>query len=217
VLGTHPRAVGYAVLVATALTLVNITYFNFWPTYLQTVLGYSASTSLLASLISIAGAMAFMPAWGYVADRYGWSRMLRWAGLATAATTVLLLVVLPVLPPGSGLAVWIHLPAALSAGGIAAAAPGMISVIFPTEVRQTGFSMPYNIVVAVLGGFLNLILVWLVASVGLGAPMYVVLVACGLTIVASVAVLHVRTYLGTGARPARAADADRTGLEGVVS
>jgi MFS family permease len=224
VLDKHRPAVGFAVLLVVALTLVNITYFNFWPTYLQTVLGYSSTTSLAASLISIAGAMAAMPAWGYVADRYGWSRMLLWAGLSTAATTVLLLVVLPALPPGSGLAAWVQLPAALSAGGIAASAPGLVSAIFPTEVRQTGFSLPYNLVVAVLGGFLNLILVWLVASVGLGAPMYVVLVACGLTIVAAFVVLRVPIHLGRGARPthgfSKAGDpaaTGRPGLEGAMS
>jgi len=27
-----------------------------------------------------------------------------------------------------------------------------VPVIFPTEVRQTGFSVPYNIVIALLGG-----------------------------------------------------------------
>jgi MFS family permease len=224
VLGRHRRAVVFAVLLVVALTLVNVTYFNFWPTYLQTVLGYSSTTALAASLISIAGAMASMPAWGYVADRFGWSPMLLWAGLSTAATTAVLLVVLPTLPPGSGLAVWVQLPAALSAGGIAASAPGLVSAIFPTEVRQTGFSLPYNLVVALLGGFLNLILVWLVASVGTGAPMYVVLVACGLTIVAALVVLRVPIHLGRGARPAGGfpkaddpAAAGRPGLEGVVS
>lgn len=202
VLRGHRRSVLFAVLLVVALTLVNITYFNFWAIYLQTALGYPPATALVAGLISIAGAMAGMPAWGYVADRYGWSRMLFWAGLSTAGTTLLLLAVVPTLPAGSGLAVWIQLPAALAAGGIAAAVPGMVSVVFPTEVRQTGYSVPYNIVVAVLGGFLNLILVWLVASVGPGAPMYVVLVACGLTIVAAFAVLRVPVHLGRGARPA---------------
>ncbi|MGW5723669.1 MFS transporter [Amycolatopsis sp. NPDC003865] len=202
VLAHHRRPVLFAVLLAVALTLVNVTYFNYWPTYLQTVLGYSPAASLIASLISIAGAMAAMPGWGYVADRYGWSRVLLWAGLATAVTTTLLLVVLPTLPRGSGLAVWIQLPAALAAAGIPAAVPGLLSAIFPTEVRQTGFSLPYNVVIAVLGGFLNLILVWLVASVGLGAPMYVVLAACGLTVAAAVAVRRIRTYLGRDNHPA---------------
>lgn len=201
VLSKHRPAVLFAVLLVIALTLVNVTYFNFWPTYLQSALHYSSTASLVVSLISIAGAMAAMPAWGYVADRYGWSRMLLWAGLSTAVTTALVLVVVPALPADSGLAGWIQLPAALSAGGIAAAVPGMVSVVFPTEVRQTGYSVPYNVVVALLGGFLNLILVWLVASVGLGAPMYVVLVACGLTIIAAFVVLRVRIYLGRGARP----------------
>ncbi|WP_166459550.1 MFS transporter [Amycolatopsis pithecellobii] len=212
VLAEHRPAVLFAVLVVFALTLVNVTYFNYWPTYLQTTLHYPATTSLAASLVAIAGAMAAMPVWGLVADRYGWRTMLLWAGLSSAATTVLLLVVLPGLPPGSGLAVWIQLPAAMTAGGIAAAVPSLISAIFPTEVRQTGYSVPYNIVVALLGGFLNLILVWLVATVGTGAPMYVVLAACVLTVAAALVVGGIRLYLGRGARPAQEIPV-RAGLE----
>lgn len=201
VLSTHRTQVAFAVIVVVALTLVNITYFNFWPTYLQSALHYPPSTALAASFVAIAGAMAGMPLWGYVADRFGWSRMLLWAGLATAATTVLLLIFLPGLPATSGLAVWILLPVAMAAGGIPAAVPGLVAAIFPTEVRQTGYSVAYNVVVALLGGFLNLILVWLVAGVGNGAPMYVVLLACVLSILAAFAVARIRIYLGRGARP----------------
>jgi MFS family permease len=215
VLGKHRPAVLFAVLVAVAITLVNVTYFNYWPTYLQTALRYPATTALAASLVAIAGAMVAMPVWGLVADRYGWRRMLLWVGCSAAATTVLLLVVVPGLSPGSGLAVWIMLPAAMAAGGVPAAVPGLISAIFPTEVRQTGFSVPYNIVIALLGGFLNLILVWLVATVGTSAPMYVVLVACVLTVAAALAVKGIRVYLGRGAVPsqgfAKPGDPDATG------
>ncbi|WP_431876475.1 MFS transporter [Amycolatopsis sacchari] len=208
VLRNHRPAVLFAVLVAIALTLVNVTYFNYWPTYLQSALGYSATAALAASLLTIAGAMAAMPLWGRFADRYGWRRMLLWAGLSAAATTVLLLVVLPGLPAGSALAVWLQLPAAMTAAGLPAAVPSLVSAIFPTEVRQTGYSVPYNIVIALLGGFLNLILVWLVATVGSGAPMYVVLAACALTVAAALVVGGLRTYLGRGARPERKLEED---------
>ncbi|GAA3533665.1 MFS transporter [Amycolatopsis ultiminotia] len=218
VLGKHRGPVQFAVLVTVALTLVNITYFNFWPTYLQTSLGYTANTALVASLVAIVGAMAAMPLWGLLGDRRGWRTMLFWSGGSTAVTTVLLLVLLPVLPSGSVLAIVIQLPAAMSAGGIAAVVPGLVSAIFPTEVRQTGYSVPYNLVAALLGGFLNLILVWLVASVGIGAPMYVVLFASVLTLVAGFLMIRIRTYLGRGARqfarsgnPENAGDATVTG------
>lgn len=200
VLSRHRPAVLFAVLIVVALTLVNITYFNYWPTYLQTALHYPAATALAASLVAIAGAMVAMPVWGLVADRYGWRRMLLLAGLLSAVTTALLLVVVPTLSPASGIAVWIALPAAMAAGGIAAAVPSLVSAIFPTEVRQTGYSVPYNTVVALLGGFLNLILVWLVATVGSRAPMYVVLVACVLTVAAALVIVRIRVYLGRGAR-----------------
>lgn len=144
VLGKHRAAVWFAVLVSIAITLVNVTYFNYWPTYLQTALHYPATTALAASLVGIAGAMVAMPVWGLVADRYGWRRMLLWVGLSAAVTTVLLLAVVPGLSPRSGLAVWILLPAAMAASGVPAAVPSLLSAIFPTEVRQTGFSLPYN-------------------------------------------------------------------------
>jgi MFS family permease len=203
VLDTHRGPVLFGALFVVAVTLVNITYFNYWPTYLQSALHHPASTALASSLVAIAGAMVAMPAWGYVADRFGWRRMLTWVGLATAATTLLLLVVLPTLPPGSTLAIWIQLPAAMAGGGIPAAVPSLLAAIFPTEVRQTGFSVPYNIVVALLGGFLNLILVGLVAGIGARAPMYVVLLAAAIALLAAVLVVRIRFHLGRGARPAR--------------
>lgn len=198
VLRRHRKPALFAAVMVVALTLTNGTYFTFWPTYLQASVHLPAKTALAASLIAIAGAMASMPVWGLVADRHGWRRSLLWAAVLTALSSVLLLAVLPTLSPGSEIAIWIQLPAALSAGGIVSAVPGLVSAVFPTEVRQTGYSVSYNLVVAILGGVLNLILVGLVASLGVTAPMYVVLVACSLTLLAALMVSRIQLYLGRG-------------------
>jgi MFS family permease len=198
VLRRHGRAVLFGGLLVAALSMVNITYFTFWPTYLQTSLQIPATAALGASLIAIAGAMVSMPFWGWVADRWGWRTELLWGSGLTAATTVLLFLVLPALPAGSATALWIQLPAALAAGAIVSAIPGLVSSIFPTEVRQTGYSVSYNIVVAVLGGLMSLILVGLISALGLTAPMYVVLFACVLTLGAALAVPAVPLHLGRG-------------------
>ncbi|WP_033290676.1 MFS transporter [Amycolatopsis jejuensis] len=203
VLRNHRKPALFAALMVVALTLTNGTYFTYWPTYLQASVHLPAKTALGASLIAIAGAMISMPFWGRVADKYGWRRELLWAAASTAAASLLLLAVLPTLPAGSALAIWIQLPAALAAGGIVSAVPGLVSAIFPTEVRQTGYAVSYNLVVALLGGFLNLILVWLVASFGLSSPMYVVLVACALTLAAALAVVRIPVYLGRGSGAAK--------------
>jgi MFS family permease len=202
VLNAHRAPVLFGALFVVAVSLVNITYFNYWPTYLQSALHYPASTALAASIVMIAGAMAAMPVWGYLADRYGWRPMLTWVGIATAVTAALLLAVLPTLPAESGPAIVVQLLAAMASAGIPAAVPSLLAAIFPTEVRQTGFAVPYNIVVALLGGFLNLILVGLVAGIGARAPMYVVLLSACLVLLSAALVVRIRFYLGRGARPA---------------
>ncbi|WP_236790847.1 MFS transporter [Amycolatopsis sp. GM8] len=211
VVRNHRRPALFAALIVVALTLTNGTYFTFWPTYLQASLHLPATTALIASLIAIAGAMVSMPIWGLIADKYGWRRELLLAAISTALTTLLLLAVLPSLPKGSGLVIWIQLPAALAAGGIVCAVPGLVSAIFPTEIRQTGYSVCYNLVVALLGGFITVILVELVSSLGLAAPMYVVLVACALTLGAALAVSRIPLYLGRGSQPGIATSGDPAG------
>ncbi|GAA1020019.1 MFS transporter [Acrocarpospora pleiomorpha] len=201
VLREHRGPVLFGALLVSVISIVNIALFTFWPTYLQTSLHIPAPAALGASLIAIAGAMASMPFWGWVADRWGWRRELLCGTGLTAAATVVLFLVLPTLPAGSNVVLWIQLPAVLGAGAIVSAVPGLVSSIFPTEVRQTGYSVSYNVVVAVLGGLMSLILVWLIAAFGLTAPMYVILFACVLTLGAALVVPRIPLYLGRGSGP----------------
>lgn len=204
VLRDFRRPLLFSTLVVLPLALANGTYFQFWPTYLQATLGLPANVALSATLISIAVAMLSMPLWGFVADKYGWSVELALAALLTTIATIFLLLAQPMVTQQPSLAFWIQAPAAFAIGGIVAAVPGLVSSSFPTEVRQTGYALTYNVVVAVVGGPFIVMLAWLVATFGPSAPMFVVLAAGGLTFVAAILVRGVRLYLGSNseAQPA---------------
>ncbi|WP_329064140.1 MFS transporter [Amycolatopsis sp. NBC_01480] len=202
VLKNHGGAVLFGALVVSGLAVANIAYITFWPTYLQVSVHLSATEALAASLISVVGALVMMPFWGRVADRHGWRFVLLWAAGVTATGTVLLLAVLPGLPRGSSIALWIGLPAAVGAGAIISVVPGLVSSVFPAEVRQTGYSLSYNLVIAILGGLLTLAMVGLLSALGSGAPMYVGFLACVITVLAAALVSKIPLYLGRGVEQA---------------
>ena len=198
VLRHHRRPTVFAVLIVVALAIANSTYFQFWPTYLQSALQLPASLALLASLLGIAAAMVSMPIWGVVADTYGWRVELASAAVLTAAATGFLVLAVPMVAQNPSAALWVQLPAAFAVGGIVSAVPALVSTVFPTRVRQTGYALSYNVVVALVGGPFNVVMVGLVASLGISAPMYAVLVASALTLVAALLVPNIRFHFGPG-------------------
>lgn len=201
VLRTHRPAVLFGGMIVSTLVIANTTYISFWPTYLQMSLHITATQALGASLISILGALLMMPLWGRVADRHGWHAGLLCAAGMSAFGSVLLLVVLPALPPGSSVVYWIGLPGAIGSGASIAMVPGLVSSLFPAEVRQTGYSLSYNLVIATIGGVLGLIMVGLVSVLGAGTPMYVALLGVLISSLAAFLVTRIPMYLGRGTGP----------------
>ncbi|WP_051792690.1 MFS transporter [Amycolatopsis jejuensis] len=208
----HRRAALFGAAIVSTLVIGNTAYIGFWPTYLQHSLHISPTKALMTSLVSISGALVLMPVWGRVADRFGWRRALLCAAAISAAGSVLLLVVLPGLPAGSSLVYWIGLPGAIGSGASIAMVPGLVSSLYPAEVRQTGYSLSYNLVIASIGGVLGLVMVGLISLLGVGAPMYLALVGVGVSVVAAVVVAKLPLYLGRTAGPRPADDtSSRTG------
>ena len=212
VLRTHPGALLFAALVVAALVISNISYITFWPTYLQLALGFTPGTALLSSLIAISAAGATMPLWGQLADRNGWRYELLSAAGATVLGTALLLAVVPSISPNSSVALWIHIPAAVGTAGIIAVVPGLVSSVFPSGVRQTGYAISYNLVIAVLAGILSPVMIGLIAAIGPRAQMYVALVACAITVLNALVITRLPLYLGGDtARDARTPAASALG------
>lgn len=208
ILRTHAASLIVGFLVVGALTALNVVFFQYWPTYLQVNLGYSADFALTGSLILIVVAMVAMPWWGRFADRYGWSRLYVVGGSASAAASILAFAIVPTLGSNSVAALVLPVPAALSASSLVAAGPGLLASMFPTENRQVGYSIPYNVGAAIFGGLLPLSIAPLIAAMGLRAPLVIALggAVVGLAIAALVGRLplflgHAATRDARSSRP----------------
>lgn len=205
VLREHGRAVAFGFLLLAALSIVNVIFFQYWPTYLQVNLGHSPAMSLGASLLAIVGAMVAIPLWGLFADRFGWRTHLLVGGTASTVVSVAVFLALPAIPADSPVILVACLPAAVGVAAIVAAVPGLLSSLFPTAIRQSGYAVPYNVGVAVFGGLLPLVIAPLIAVAGLSAPLLIVLAACVIAFVSAFLVTRLPLYLG---RTGSAVDAE---------
>ncbi|MGP3533692.1 MFS transporter [Microbacterium sp. RD1] len=199
VLREHPGAVAFGFLLLAALSIINVIFFQYWPTYLQVNLGHSAGVALGSSLLAIAGAMIALPLWGKFSDRFGWRSLFAVGGVVATVTSVVLFLTLPLIPADSPLLLVASVPAAVGVASFVAVVPGLLSSLFPTAVRQIGYSIPYNVGVAIFGGVLPLSLAPLIAVGGTSAPLLIVLAACAISFLSAFIVTRVRLYLGAGA------------------
>ena len=161
-------------LFALALTFVFATtpgiYFQWLPTYLIGLQHMPADAVFRANAIGVAAFVVAMPAWGALRERLGWSRLLLLTGVLNAGSTFWFFHALPSLA-GAELAMAVALVGVLCAIPHSLIA-GLISALFPTAVRQSGFALPYSLGTAIISGLTPLTTAWLVRSYGLGAPIY---------------------------------------------
>ena len=81
-------------------------------------------------------------------------------------------------------------------GSVVALVPGLLSALFPTHVRQSGYAVPYNVGAALFAGFTPLLLAWMVRAYGGAAAMYLVAATAFVTAVLAFKVRQMRRYLG---------------------
>jgi len=196
ILRNFTPAVVFGFFIVGMQSAINVVFFQYWPTYLQVNLGHSANISLAASLAAIVTAMAAMPWWGKVADRYGWPRLFVVGGAVAAITSIGVFAVLPILEKNSAVVIFLSIPVGLAASSLVAVAPGLLSSLFPTEIRQSGYAIPYNVGVAVFAGLLPLSIAPQIASFGVRAPLVIVLAGCLVAFAAAVLVTRIPLYLG---------------------
>ena len=75
--------------------------------------------------------------------------------------------------------------------------PGLLASLFPTDVRQTGYSLPYNFGSAFLSGPGPLVLAWSARNLSPMAPLGFFLVACAASLCGAVLITRVPRHLGT--------------------
>ena len=143
-------------------------YFQWLPTYLIGLRHMPADSVFWANAVGVAAFVASMPAWGLLRERFGWRNLLVLAGVLNAGSAFWFFQTLPSLS-GAELMAAIALVGALS-GIPHSLIAGLISALFPTAVRQSGYALPYSLGTAIISGLTPLTTAWLVRGYGLGAP-----------------------------------------------
>lgn len=170
-------------------------YFQFMPTYLATQYHLPRVMVLTANMWAALCYAVSMPIWGWYADVVGWGKAMATGAALGAMATLYFYASLPAIASGDAslTVAWIIVGIAVGCVGLV---PALVSSLFPTEIRFSGFSFPYNIGVAAFVGPAPLVLTWLVQQFGPAAPMYAALVVFAIAFILALACGHMRFYLG---------------------
>ena len=153
-------------------------FLAYFPTYVSVVLGLPMREASLINTIGLVVFIVLIPFVGALSDRVGRKPLL----LAHAAGCAIL-----------GYPLFLMMEATRSFGVILAAqlvgialealfsgpAPAAYAEIFPTRIRYTAISVPYNLAVAAFGGTAPFIATYLVATTGNHLSFTYYLVAAG--------------------------------------
>ncbi|GLP76699.1 MFS transporter [Mycobacterium antarcticum] len=181
--------------------------FVYMQTYLQSEAGFSFGMASLSTVVCLCSAAVSIFAFARLSDRFGRKPVIV-AG-AVSGTAVVVPAFL-----AFGTANTVLIVVAQAAMGICLAmfmsASGAAMVeIFPSRVRYAGFSIGFNVSVAIFGGTAPYASTWLISATGSPVAPSIILVATGL--VAIVAALSLRETAGR--RVDERVDADPTRLD----
>ena len=204
VLREYPRQC----LFAFALTFVFATtpgiYFQWLPTYLIGLRHFPAGRVFEANVLGVAAFVLSMPAWGLLRERLGWGRLLVVAGVLNAGSALWFFNYLPGLAVADDRLIGAIVLVGALGGVTHSLIAGLISALFPTAVRQSGFAFPYSFGTAIVSGLTPLTIAWLVRNHGLGAPMYQELLGGAVALVLAVWLRRMPLHLGDVAAEAEA-------------
>ena len=195
----------FAVALVFVFSTTSGVYFQWLPNYLTGQLHFSADVVFRANVVGILLFVLGMPAWGALGDRFGWSALLTAAAVVNSAVALWFFHALPGLAPGDERLVWAMAAVGLFSGIIHAHIAGLISALFPTAIRQSGFAFPYSVGTAVFTGLTPLNLAWLSGLYGLAAPVGQVLVGAVVSLALALAVRRLSLFLGPQTRAGGAA------------
>jgi MFS family permease len=159
---------------AFALTFVFATtpaiYFQWLPTYLIGLQHFPADIVFEANVFGVAAFVISMPLWGALRERLGWSKLLFLAGVLNAGSALWFFNYLPTLAVADRRLILAVMVVGALCGVVHSVIAGLISALFPTAVRQSGYALPYSFGTAIVSGLTPLFIAWLVRNYGLVAP-----------------------------------------------
>lgn len=169
-------------------------------TYMTEQLRISPATASLSAIITSLAAMALVPPLGALSDRVGRKPLLLASCGGFALLTYPLFLLMNAGNVGSAIVAHVLLGALLAA--FISTHGSAMTEIFPTRVRQGGFSIGYNISVALFGGTAPYIATYLISVTGnpLMPAFYLMLAA----VVSFATILTMRETAGTRLRQTQA-------------
>ena len=171
-------------------------YLQYISTYLITQFSFAPSTVFLASTVCVLSLALSMPLWGMVCDRIGPGRAIGVGAVLCAGSSIWFFNHLPATQGSAWPLALSFIPVGISGACVIAILPGLVASLFPTEVRQTGYAVPYNFGSAIFSGPGPLVLAWAVRMYGVTAPMYVMLFACAVAGTMAAVAQFVPRHLG---------------------
>ncbi|CAN5497834.1 MFS transporter [soil metagenome] len=173
--------------------------FTYLPTYFTKTLGFTKMDAFISITVASVVALVLIPPLAALSDRIGRKPLLVGGAVGFAVCSYPLFLLLN---SGSlGAAIGAHAGLAALEAVFVSASLAAGAELFATRVRSTGYSIGYNVSVALFGGTAPFVATWLTDRTGNNtAPAYYVIVAAVVTLAT------VFTMRETANRPLRAVD-----------
>lgn len=157
---------------------ISVYMILYMPTFAVTNLDIPPAAAYLGGVVAGVIALVGSPYVGHLADRVGPARVMTWAAVAALVLAWPLFQIMVTLRSVAALVIVIALLGTIMALYFAPL-PGLLSNLFPAEIRGTGLSVAYNVGVTLMGGLAPLALTWLLDLTGsLQAPsIYYIVIA----------------------------------------
>jgi MHS family proline/betaine transporter-like MFS transporter len=154
--------------------------FTFLPSYFTKTLGFTKTDAFVSITVASVVALVLIPPLGALSDRIGRKPLLLAGSAAFALLAYPLFLLLNSGSPAAAVGAHAALAAIESVFVCASLAAG--AELFTTRVRSSGYSIGYNLSVAVFGGTAPYVATWLVARTGNDlAPAFYVIAAAIVT------------------------------------
>lgn len=167
---------------------------SYMTTYFQDPLGFSPTAASLSTTITLLVGMALIPPLGALSDRIGRKPLLLASCIGYAVLTYPLFLLLNAGSLFAAILAHVSLGALLAV--FISTSIAALTELFPTRVRYGGFSIGYNISVAIFGGSSPYLAQYLFSTTG--SPLSPAFIVIGGAIVSLLVVLTVRETAGTG-------------------
>jgi MHS family proline/betaine transporter-like MFS transporter len=133
-------------------------------TYITEQLGYSSTSASLSTVLTLLVAMILIPPLGALSDRVGRKPLLMASCIGFAVLTYPLFLLMNA---GSLVAaILAHIALGVVQALFISTSVAALTELFPTRVRYGGFSIGYNISVAIFGGSAPYLATWLISTTG---------------------------------------------------